>query len=393
MKVSLNKYLQGQGSGNSAADNTFGSALAPAGRVVLSTTRSWNDANRDYVPQCDLTSPLANGECGAMASNTFGLATASQSYDPDTLNGWGKRGFNWEFTAGVQRELVPRVSVDVSYFRRWFGNFILTDNRAVAASDYTQFSVTAPATDSRLPNGGQTVTGLFDLNPNKVGQLDNLVTYAKNYGKQTYHWNGMDMTINARPRPGLLFQGGASTGRASSDNCEVMAKVPEMLFGLGSYDLANGGSWMPLQYCDQKQKFLTQVKMLGAYTVPRIDVQVSGTFQSVPGPLVFANYAVPTAVAAASLGRPLSGNAANVTVNLLDPGTLYGGRASWLDLRFGKILRYGRARTTVNFDLFNALNANPVLSQNNVFGGATPWQAPQSILIARFFKISAQVDF
>jgi hypothetical protein len=393
LKVSLNKYLQGQGSGNSAADNTFGSALAPAGRVVLSTTRSWNDANRDYVPQCDLTSPVANGECGAMASSTFGQATASQNYDPDTLEGWGKRGFNWEFTAGVQRELIPRVSVDVSYFRRWFGNFILTDNRAVAASDYTQFSITAPATDSRLPNAGQTVTGLFDLNPNKVGQTDNFVTYAKNYGKQTYQWNGMDFTVNARPRSGLLLQGGASTGKAASDNCEVMAKVPEMLFGLGSYDLGNANTWMPLQYCDQEQKFLTQVKMLGAYTVPKVDVQISGTFQSVPGPLVFANYAAPNAVVASSLGRPLSGNAANIAVNLVDPGTLYGERANWLDIRFGKILRYGRTRTTVNFDLFNALNANPVLQQNNQFGGTTLWQAPQSILIARFFKISAQFDF
>jgi Carboxypeptidase regulatory-like domain len=393
LKVSLNKYLQGQGSGNSAGDNAFGSALAPAGRVVLSTTRSWNDANRDYVPQCELANPVTNGECGPMASSTFGLATASQNYDPDTLNGWGKRGFNWEFTAGVQRELFPRVSVDVSYFRRWFGNFILTDNRAVAASDFSQFSTTAPATDSRLPNAGNTVTGLFDLNPNKVGQVDNYVTYAKNYGKQTYHWNGADVTINARPRSSVLLQGGTSFGKTASDNCEVMAKVPEMLNGLGSYDLANNNVWMPLQYCHQETKMITQVKMLGAYTVPKIDVQISSTFQSVPGPLVFANYAVPAAVAAASLGRPLSGNAQNITVNLLDPGTLYGERATWLDVRFGKILRYGRTRTAVNIDLFNALNGNPVLQQNNVFGGTTPWQAPQSILIARFFKISGQFDF
>jgi hypothetical protein len=122
-------------------------------------------------------------------------------------------------------------------------------------------------------------------------------------------------------------------------------------------------------------------------------VQVSGTFQSVPGPLVVANYAAPNAVVAPSLGRPLSGNLQNITVNLLDPGTLYGERASWLDVRFGKILKYGRTRTAVNLDLFNSLNANPVLQQNNQFGGTTPWQAPQSILIARFFKISAQFDF
>jgi hypothetical protein len=391
VKVTLNKYLQGLGSGNSPADNTFGSALAPAGRVVLSTTRSWADANRDYVPNCDLTSPAANGECGAMAQNTFGLAFASQNYDPDILEGWGKRVYDWEFSAGVQRELMPRVAVDVAYFRRWFGNFYLTDNRATAASDYTAFTLTTPSSDSRLPAGS--VGGIYDLNPNRVGQTDNFVTYAKNFGKQTERFNGIDVTVNARPTDALLLQGGVSTGRTSTDNCDVAARVPEVLFGMTAFGTANNNVWTPLDYCRQQTPFLTQVKMIGAYTVPKVGVQLSSTFQSLPGPLVFANWAVPGAVAAAALGRPLSANAANIQVNLLDPGTMYGDRASWLDFRVGKILRYGRVRSSVNLDLFNTLNANPVLVQNNVFGGTTPWQAPQSILIARFFKISAQVDF
>ena len=58
----------------------------------------------------------------------------------------------------------------------------------------------------------------------------------------------------------------------------------------------------------------TQVKFVGTSLVPRVDVQVSGTLQSVPGPVVLANYVVANALVQPSLGRPLSGSAANVTV-------------------------------------------------------------------------------
>ena len=49
-------------------------------------------------------------------------------YDPDILDGWGKRATNWEFAASVRHELLPRMSVDVGYFRRWFYGFLVTDN-------------------------------------------------------------------------------------------------------------------------------------------------------------------------------------------------------------------------------------------------------------------------
>jgi hypothetical protein len=245
-----------------------------------------------------------------------------------------------------------------------------------------------PNTDPRLPTRGQVLSGLFDLNPNKVGQVDNYITFADNYGRQIEHWNGVDVTINARPRPGVLLQGGLSTGRTVTDNCEVVAKLPEILLGLNTASVLT-----PQTYCHQQTPFLTQVKLLGAYTIPKIDVQISATVQSVQSVPIDANYAAPNAEVAPSLGRNLSGNAANVTVNLVAPGTMYGERTNQFDMRIAKVLRFNKARTSLNLDLFNALNANTVLLQNNVFGGRTPWQQPQAILTARFVKLGVQFDF
>jgi hypothetical protein len=51
------------------------------------------------------------------------------------------------------------------------------------------------------------------------------VTLSRKYGKQEYSWNGVDATVNARPRPGMFFQGGVSTGKRVEDNCDVIVKV------------------------------------------------------------------------------------------------------------------------------------------------------------------------
>ena len=91
-----------------------------------------------------------------------------------------------------------------------------------------------------------------------------------------------------------------------------------------------------------------------------------------------------------SLGRPLSGNAANTTVNIVAPDTLYGDRINSLDLRFAKPIRFSHLRTAINFDLYNVLNSSSVLSVNSAFAR---WQVPLSILNARLFKISVQMDF
>ena len=379
VKVSLNRYVLAMG-----PDVTFIQLANPSRNLVTSATRTWADANRDFVPQCDLLNVRANGECGALSNENFGTVVTNLTYDKNMLTGWGKRNFNWEVSAGVQRELVPRVSADVTYFRRWYGNFVLVDDLAVGPDDFDKFTITAPK-DPRLPGGGGYLVPGYDIKPAKFGvAAQPFVTLSRKYGRQQDSWDGVDATVNARPREGLFFQGGVSTGRRVEDNCDIVTKV----------DNPN-----PL-YCHREEPMLTFVKGYGSYTIPRVGVQVSGTYQTKPGPLVLAIYTATNAEVAPSLGRNLAGAAPNVDVQLLSPGPytttnsgsgqVHGDRLHQVDVRVSKLLHFGGTRARANVDIYNALNSSAVLVQNDAFGD---WQRPTEILIARFVKFSVQFDF
>jgi hypothetical protein len=189
---------------------------SPSGRVANTIKRAWTDANGNFKPDCDLfntgAQDLRSGGgdfCGVMSNTTFGQPqTPTTFYNDNLIQGFGVRQYNWEFSAGIQHQLLPRVGLEVGYFRRIFGNQQVIDNRANTAADFTQYSITAPVY-SRLPGGGgYVISGLYDLNPNKVGQTDNYVTFASDYGNMIEHWNGFDVSVNARPRGGVLLQGG-----------------------------------------------------------------------------------------------------------------------------------------------------------------------------------------
>ena len=393
LKVNVGKYLE------AATNHNTYSASNPTARMVGSSsqltapppvTRTWTDGNGNFVPDCDLLNPLAQDDhggdfCGALSNTNFGKPFFTNSYDPAILQGWGVRPSDWQIGVSIQQELLPRVSVEVGYFRRWITHFsgtndTVNDNLLTTAASYDSFSITAPS-DPRLPGGGgQVISGLYDITPTLFGQVNNLTTWGSNFGEEYSRYNGVLINLSARTRNGITFQGGINSGKTVTDTCDVRAHLPELT-------LTN-------PYCHTDSGFVTRVTGLGSYTVPKVDVLVSGTFRSDQGATLAANYTVTSAVAAQTLGRPLAGNTPNVTVNLIAPGTLYGDRVNEIDFRIAKVLRFGRTRTNVGFDIYNVLNANPVLTYNSAFipnGGN--WLVPTSVLQSRFVKFSASIDF
>ncbi len=407
LKMTLGRYLEGAGvTGNYA--NTNPSLRMPQTTQTFGTagvTRAWADANQNFVPDCDLSNPAAQdlrgsgGDlCGVMSNTRFGTDALTNNFDPAILNGWGIRPSDWHFTASIQQKIGPRSSADVTYTRRRQHGSFVADNLALQPTDLTPFSIVAPQ-DPRLPGGGgYVVSDLYDVVPEKAGQVDNLVTDANEYGTWYQYFNGVDVTFNVRVGRDFTFVGGTSTGQTVADNCEVRARLPELATtttGTSAFGPGLGTSAVtPVSpYCHVAFGIRTQFRGLSSYIVPKIDLQLAATFQSKPGPMLAANYAVPSSAVALSLGRPLSGNATNVTVNLVAPGTMYGDRINQLDLRVAKTLRVGRSRTLVALDVYNSLNSSTVLSYNNTFVPNGPWLQPLAILTPRFLKISAEVVF
>jgi hypothetical protein len=229
LKVSLGRYPARTGLSLTSGNN-------PINTSFNTTTRTWTDTNGDYVPDCDLTNPLANGECGQLANLNFGKINPNATrYDPAVMQGWGVRDYFWDFGTEVQHELLSRVSVDAGYYRNWAGNFRVTDNRLVTPADFNPYCITAP-TDARLPNGGgYQVCGLYDGSPAKFGRVQNLVTKASNYGTQERYNDFVSFNLNASLAGGARLSGGIDTGRTVDDECFVVNSP-----GVSSASFASG---------------------------------------------------------------------------------------------------------------------------------------------------------
>jgi len=402
LKISLNKYLQGFGTSFAIVpDPNPVSAAVGFGNA----TRTWNDANHNYVPDCDLTNktPGANGECGPLSDPNFGSNDVSAllnqlKFDPNLQTGYGKRGYNWEFSAGVQQQLSRRMSIDIGFFRRWYGNFQVVDNLALnTATDFNYINIQVPA-DSRLPGGGNYLVTGFPVVKPTVGfggfvTNQNVVKLSDDVGRQIQHWNGVDVNLNWRQQSGFFAAGGFSTGRTSTDNCDIIAKLPEAAYESQNFFSPFFFQTIPTQYCKRDGVFLTQVKGSAGYTLPKIDVLIAGTYQDLPGVDVTARYNVPFLPNVGGLQMLPGLN----SYHIIEPGQENGGRLHQLDLKFSKILKAGRTRTLIGLDIYNTFNVDTITGQDNLYtpvpGGQAVWQVPNLILQARFIKISAQFDF
>ncbi len=364
VKASVSRYVIQQG------------LLQNPVRSNVSMTRVWTDPNGDFIVQGDPLNPAANGELGVSQNRLFGTPVLANRYDPDYATGFGNRSYNWESSASVQHQLASGVALNVGYFRRWYGNFEVTDNLAIGAADFDPYCVTTPS-DARLPNGGaQQICGLYDLKPAKVGQINNIITSSAKYGKQTERWDGVDVAVQTRLTKGVMLQGGVSTGRTTSNNCEIVANLDNP---------------SPL-YCTQATPMLTQVKLGASFTLPW-QIEASGTFQSFNGPALTASATFTNAQVAPALGRNLS-SGATATVNLVQPGMLYGDQINQVDLRIARNIVIGRARIKAMFDMYNVGNINTPLQLNSAYGtNGSSWLVPTSLSYPRLVKFSAQVNF
>jgi hypothetical protein len=466
IKYSQGKYLDGvQAGGIYTAANAAG-----AGRTVNSYNRTWIDADGDRIVDCDLVIPAiapstglpANGECGAPADNNavnngrrfgrspnalddlglaIGLGTINCGQNErsmsvyvrtycdnyfaaggkNLMSGWGSRRYEWQLSLGVQHELLPRLSAEVTYNRREYGNVTVTDTLGTGcdlyaidenpvnptqcmadlfnykSSTYDFYSIQAPL-DPALPNGGNfAVQGIatpkqrFVTRNNTTGV--NTVTYMSAAGTvgvdavtiapegtNIDYWSGIDTNFVLRARGGLRVSGGTSTGRRNVDNCALQTDNPP-----GGVRLMEGRELD----CNRKRDFQTNLRGTASYTIPWVDVLASATFSYRPGVQINANYTVgiadvvfpadalivetaanvPAGSSALPAGSPrvpalqlvpFVTTATQTTANLLSNDT-YGEGIRIFDFRLAKNIRFGGKRVNIGVDVFNVFNSDAAL--------------------------------
>jgi hypothetical protein len=400
LKVNFGKYLQ-----NATNDENY-TANNPAARIIRNVlSRGWVD-NGNFVVDCDLRNPAAQNNtatggdsCAAVTGDSVNFGNANPNLtmiNPAILEGWGVRPADGQLGISVQQELLPRMSVDVSYNRRWFQNFFVDDNQLVSPSDYTAWTYTAPL-HSDLPNGGgYPVTTYSRL---QVIGARTYRTFESDFGpERTQYWHGVNVSVNARLANGLTFQGGTSTGRGVRDTCETVVKID-------SPDSRG---------CHVTEPVMTSLRGLAAYTVPKIGVLVSANFRSLNpnniggagggsatnGASLNANVVLPNSTVQALLGGRLpAGALANgtTTVNLLAAGQLYPDeRLTQVDMRFAKIVRFGTKRADIGVDLYNLFNTNDTTGFDANFALATTgatWLQPTAIVPPRFARFNVTFSF
>jgi hypothetical protein len=401
LKVNVGKYLDATtNDGNFTVNN-------PANRIQTTLNRSWVDRDKDKVVDCDILNPVAQSltttgsvdDCGQLGGNSLRFAnalTGLTQVNPDILGGWGTRPSNRQFGVAWQQEVWPRMSVEVAYNRRWFGNFTVTDNQALGASDFETWIATAP-NDPRLPDGGgYEITGYL-IKPEANGrQARNYVTFERDFGaERTNYWHGVDVTGNVRMTNGLTFQGGTSTGREVDDQCAVRQNYTRATLLSFTRDPRN---------CKTVEPFRTSFRGSAAYTVPKVDVMVSAIARLSPAPEIVANYNVPNTVIQAQIGHlPAGGTSTGFqTINLLDANQMYAERRQYqFDMRFAKVLRFGRRRADIGIDLYNIFNVNTPTVYDGTYdytpaaglGPGGEWLRPTTIVQPRFARVNLTVNF
>jgi hypothetical protein len=374
LKASYGRYVNYETTGLTKLTN-------PANALVAHTTRSWTDADGDYVPDCDLTNSALNGECGPYDNRNFGTAVITNKYATEVTEGFAVRPNNQQISAVLQHEVRPGFGGYVGYYRTWYGNKTVTDNLMVTPSDFTSFCVTAPS-DSRLPGGGgYQICDPRDVNPLLFGRVDNLTIRAES-GEQTEVYNGIDIGINARFGRGGRLNGGVSFGNTDYNFCGV-PDVP----GLATWAAAPG-----TQFCEYSMPWegQTQFKFQGYYPLP-FGFDVAGTYLGAPGLPQQATRSYTNAEIRQSLGRDLSGGATARNITILEPNTQFENRYNQIDLRFSRPVSIQSLRIIPRFDIYNVTNSAPVIGMLTGYGAT--WLRPTEILTARLLKFGVQVDW
>jgi hypothetical protein len=363
------------GNGKTALKATVGKYVAQEALDLANTfnplssqtdARAWTDVDGNRSIFQTGTFNVQRNEIGPTRNNNFGLAAGVPKLDPNL-----ERPYNWSYSLTVQHELMPQLSVSGGYYRRTFHNISRTINQAVdPVADFTPFTIVGPRHPS-LPNGGGEVITLYNLNQNRLGAVDQIVTFSDINSR---HYDGYEVNMNGRLPYGASVFGGITYGRSVENNCDVAHPND-------------------LRFCELTPPFQGTYKLGWNLSLP-FRFAFNGTFQAIPGDPIQANFTVNSAVA----GRPITGGGNlpvpgnNNAVRLMDPQSEYLPMVKTFDVRIThSFAPVRRMRARVFVDLLNIANMSTILARSTTFG--PNWLVPTAAQTGRYVRLGTQIDF
>jgi hypothetical protein len=343
VKGAVGRYLQNFGDNLAANYNPGGGG---------STTATWTDPNGDDIAQ--------ESELGPLANPNFWAPAGRPVPDPDM-----QRPYQMLYNVAVQHEVARGLSVTLGYYHRRYHDMLWTDNLATTHADYSIIPIPDPR------GNGETLE-VYSINPAKFGLVNQFVTNSSG-NSRTYH--GIDLSFIARLRNGAQLQGGVNSGKTRITDCQV--------------DDPNS-----LRFCDRSYPFATQFKLSGTVPLPYA-FRVSGLYTGLPGQLTDregdftgldfpVSYSVVRAIAP-GLTQP------SVNLRLSRAGEYTLKRSNQVDIAFSRDFNINGMRVRPQVDIFNALNANPVINAITAFGPAL--LQPREILAARLMRLNLRIEF
>ncbi len=401
LKVSIGKYMQAGTTGFSEAYNPL---------ALTTANVAWTDVNGDGVPQGELgcnygTAGTAGCELNlAQLPTGFGVANIT-NFDPDI-----ERMYNIEWSASVQHELMPRVSVTAGWFHRDYKNLFRRRNTLQTFADYTPFTMWSPIDGSAITYYNVSAakrTGDLDDRRERARSPDVVqrpriqlqrAAAARHHAVRRRHDGAHDrpgLRRDREPEPAALL-------RPDPERHPVAHPVQDL--GIGADEVRHPGqlrvpgparlpSWHsgpirthrhlgPERYDEQQSRRMASAR--------------SGRSRRPPATRSARATRRRRAAWSAALVDP-GMTVASLNVPLVAPNTEYGDRINQLDLSISKTIRHGRASFQPKIDFFNLLNVSPVIDVRNsatgmLFGTASYMQ-PSSVLVGRVFQLGAIVKF
>lgn len=359
---------------------------ADAGRRT--ETRNWFDA--DLVPgttgtRTGVAKPTDND--GIAQDNEIGIGTATFGQRADRNPANLRRQYNWEYTAGFQHQVMPRLAVGAMLYKRTVFDIQAQDRTQIGTSDYATFTLP-------MPDFSRDATLAGVLDPSEVLKVYNLNSAKRTvYGapivdrssdKDRSFYTGFEASFNSRlPNGSMVF--GSWT---AEHNMSFFCDTDDNPNGISRDDLyqgvtiSSGG-----RFCDQRQfhvPFLHEFKLGGNYQLP-LDIGFGFVVQSFPGA-----ERVITWQPLANL-FPGASRTNTETIVLNKPGSLFQPRWNQLDVNFKKNFRQGRKMYTFEVEYFNVLNGNAIFTSNDAVGNSLGQVT--RLLLGRFPRLAFQMKW